>query len=424
MIRSYKYRLYPNKEQRTKLSQFFGCSRKMYNLLLDWWKCAYEDYKTNNIPMPTLPQPTFFKQKDEFYYLKDCDSVALASARINLKRALDNFFDSKKGKRKGKKVNFPKFKKKGKCRDLYATFNNNNCIRISDNGITLPKIGSVAINLHRFYDGKIKSVCVSMTRSGHYYVSITCEVEEKETYYNNIFHLGNLKVVGLDMSMSQFAVSSNPDDNTKTKYVRRFRKNQKRLSRLNRKLSRKQCIDKKPSNNRVKARLRYARLAERISNQRKDFCIKQALYYASNYDVIVLEDLNMQEMSRSLHLGKSVNDLGFGIFKGWLSHECKKHDSVVMYIDKWFASSKTCNECGSINALLKLSEREWVCPNCGSIIDRDFNAALNLRDCFYKIYNTAGTAEIYACGDTPSTLRETLMQGMSLNQETPSFRWG
>ena len=422
MKKSYKYRIYPNKEQREKISQFFGCSRKMYNLLLDWWISAYKEYKTNGTPIGSLPQPTFYKKQEEYSYLKDCDAVALATARINLNRALDNYLKSKKGKRKGKKVQFPTFKKKGKCRDSYGTFNNSDCIKVTDGHISLPKLGMVKIVLHRPYEGTIKSVHVSCTKSMHYYVSLTCEASDEATV-NNVSHINNLNVVGLDMSISQFVVSSNKDDNTKTKYVRLFRKNEKRLARLGRNLSKKKFIDKRPSNNRLKAQLRYAKLSEHISNQRKDYCIKEAVYYATHYDVIVLEDLDMQSMSRSLHLGKSVNDLGFGMFKSWLSHECKKHDSIIMFADKYFASSKTCFECGVKNDLLKLSDREWVCPHCGAIIDRDYNAALNLRDYFYKvIHNTVGTTEIKACGETTSTLRETLMQVVSMKQEAPSFR--
>lgn len=423
MKKSYKYRIYPNKEQQEKISQFFGCSRKMYNLLLNWWISAYKEYKTNGTAIGVLPQPTFYKKQEEYSYLKDCDAVALATARINLNRALDNYFKSKKGKRKGKKVQFPKFKKKGKCRDSYGTFNNTNNIKVIDGHISLPKLGRVKIVLHRPYEGTIKSVHVSCTKSKHYYVSLTCEASD-EAAVNNVSHINNLNVVGLDMSLSQFVVSSNKDDNTKTKYVRLFRKNEKRLARLCRNLSKKKFIDNKPSNNRLKARLRYAKLSEHISNQRKDYCIKEAVYYATHYDVIVLEDLDMQSMSKSLHLGKSVNDLGFGMFKSWLSHECKKHDSIVMFADKYFASSKTCFECGVKNDLLKLSDREWVCPHCGAIIDRDYNAALNLRDYFYRvIHNTVGTTEIKACGETSSTLREALMQVVSMKQEAPSFRW-
>ena len=238
MKKSYKYRIYPNKEQQEKISQFFGSSRKMYNLLLDWWISAYKEYKTNGTPISALPQPTFYKKQEEYSYFKDCDAVALATARINLNRALDNYFKSKKGKRKGKKVQFPKFKKKGKCRDSYGTFNNYDCIKVTDGHISLPKLGRVKIVLHRPYEGTIKSVHVSCTKSNHYYVSLTCEASDEATV-NNVSHINNLNVVGLDMSLSQFVVSSNRDDNTKTKYVRLFRKNEKRLARLCRNLSKK-----------------------------------------------------------------------------------------------------------------------------------------------------------------------------------------
>ena len=122
-------------------------------------------------------------------------------------------------------------------------------------------------------------------------------------------------------------------------------------------------------------------------------------------------------------------DLGFGMFRNMLSYKCADRDSIVMYIDKWYASSKICHECGAKNEPLQLSDVEWVCPNCGAIISRDLNASLNIRDYFYKVvseeqYCTAGTAGTYASGDTTSTLRETLMQAVSLNEETPSFRWG
>ena len=147
-------------------------------------------------------------------------------------------------------------------------------------------------------------------------------------------------------------------------------------------------------------------------------------YFARKYDVVVIEDLNMQNMARSLRLGKSVMDLGWGMFKTWLGIECEKYDTYLMKADKWFASSKTCHKCGAKNTLLELSDREWVCPNCGCVIDRDRNAAINLRDYFLKQYNTAGTAEINACGDNASTLRETLVQVLSSKQEAPHFREG
>jgi len=170
-------------------------------------------------------------------------------------------------------------------------------------------------------------------------------------------------------------------------------------------------------------------MSRHVANKRKDYAHKMSRYYADNYDVIVLEDIDMQDMSRTLHLGKSVHDLGFGMFRDFLSYKCEETDLVVIYAEKWFASSKTCHECGSKNELLRLSDREWVRPECGSMIDRDLNAALNLRDYFRQLIggidkNTVGTTEIYASGEVTSTLRETLTQVISMNEEAPSFRWG
>ena len=184
---------------------------------------------------------------------------------------------------------------------------------------------------------------------------------------------------------------------------------------MQRKLSRKT----KGSNNRTKSKRQVAVLHEKIANQRKDFIIKTALYFARKYDVIVLEDINLQNMSRTLHLGKSVNDLGFGEFRSILEQKCKEYDTTIIYADKWYPSSKTCSSCGTINKSLKLSDREWACTECGTYHNRDFNAALNLEYYFTNQHNTVGTTEIHACGDNASTLREIVMQVMSMNQEAP-----
>lgn len=124
-------------------------------------------------------------------------------------------------------------------------------------------------------------------------------------------------------------------------------------------------------------------------------------------------------MSRTLHLGKSVTDLGFGEFRTILEQKCKEYDTTIIYADKWYPSSKTCSSCGTINKSLKLSDREWICTECGTYHNRDFNAALNLEYYFTNQYNTVGTTEINACGDNASTLRAIVMQVMSLNQEAP-----
>lgn len=418
--KAYKYRIYPDAEQKQKMMQFFGCVRVVYNMCLDNYCQKYEEWKKNGTDIGKTPLVTEFKK--EKFFLKDCDNAALAYARSNFEKALSDFFKSKKGERKGKRVGFPKHKKRGKSKFTYKTCDAHGGIRFDDSfqHIKLPKMGWVECVYHRKHKGIIKSVNITMAKSGKFYISVMTEVDMIRPELNRKNSLSNLSVVGLDMSLPKFCISSSEEDNTITKYNHEYRIEERRLARLNRRLSKKT----KGSKNKDKTRKRLAVLHEKIASRRKDFVIKSALYFARKYDVVVIEDLNMQNMSRSLHLGKSVMDLGWGMFTTWLAHECEKYDTFLMKADKWFASSKTCNECGSKNEFLKLSDREWVCPSCGCLIDRDLNAARNLRDRFITKYNTAGTAEINACGDNTSTLRETLAQALSLKQEAPHLREG
>ena len=415
MYKAYKYRIYPNKEQQTKMNQFFGCCRFVYNKCIEWYSDAYKSWKENGTDIGKTPLLTEFKKDNEF--LKECDNAALAYSRSNFERAIKDFIKSKNGKRNGKRLGFPQFKSKHKSKMTYKTCDAHGGIRfVDDSHIKLPKMGLVKCVKHRDFDGAIKAVTVEMKPSGKYYISLMVECpNETLLKINKKNNYNNLNVVGLDMSLSDFVVSSHTEDNTIIKYIRNYRKNEKHLSKLQRKLSKKT----KGSNNRMKSKQEVAILHEKIANQRKDFITKTALYFSRKYDVIVLEDINLQNMSRTLHLGKSVNDLGFGEFRTILEQKCKEYDTTIIYADKWYPSSKTCSSCGSINKNLKLSNREWVCTECGTYHDRDFNAAFNLEQYFTNQYNTAGTAEINACGDNASTLREIVMQVMSLNQEAP-----
>lgn len=182
MIRSYKYRIYPNDSQEQQLSQTFGCVRKLYNLCLDWWTEAYNKWKAEGIPFGKTPDYGVFAAMEEYFYLNDCDKVALQQARRHFDKAIQDYLKSKKGNRKGKRLGFPQHKKRGKCRDSYTTYNNSNCIRIEEGKrITLPKLGRVEIVYHRPFKGRIKSVCVSRSASGKHFVSITVETPEPET---------------------------------------------------------------------------------------------------------------------------------------------------------------------------------------------------------------------------------------------------
>ena len=150
---------------------------------------------------------------------------------------------------------------------------------------------------------------------------------------------------------------------------------------------------KRPSKNREKARIRLAKLSRHVANQRKDFCHQESRKLVNQYDVIVLEDINMQTMARLLKLGKSTNDLGFGMFRDFLEYKSIETDTLVIRTPKFYASSQLCSECGYQNKGLKLSDREWICPQCGTHHDRDHNAGKNEKNYFYNALNTAGTAE-------------------------------
>ena len=430
-IKTYKYRIYPNKEQAEKMARFFGCARKVYNLCLAWWKEAYAKWKADGTPMGKMPSYSYYKALEEYAFLKECDSVALCTAKMHFQDAISAFMKSKKGQRKGKRVGFPQFKKKGVCKDTYTTYNNGNAVKLSADGkhIRLPKLGDVKIVLHRTFVGTIKSVNVSRSKAGTYHVSLTVETfESKKPLISNIHHAADPKVVGLDMSMKDFIVSSDPSDVTKPKYVGLYRKNEMKLKRLQNQASRKKFVGtgefrmndkgkeveiRKPSKNREKAIRRIAKFSERLANQRREFLIQTAIHYVRQYDVVVIEDLDMQQMSKNLKLGKSVGDLAFGEFRQWLEHEATKYDCYVHKVDKWYPSSKLCSGCGHKNEELKLSDREWTCPECGTHHDRDFNAAVNLMNEFIERYNTAGTAGIQACGAGASTLRSFVARALS-----------
>ena len=422
MRRAYKFRLLPNKEQSSAIDSNIGCSRLVYNLLLG-------DYKEqlDNKEKPKLKEVTFFKNQEDYSFLKEVDSLALANAKQNLERSFTNFYNSRKGLRKGRRIGFPKFHSKHKNKWRYTTNNLRNNIRIGENRIKLPKIGYVKFIQHREISGRITSCTIEKTRDNNYYISILVDIPDnfkrkEDLSKKSVNELKKeLKVVGIDMSLSEFSIDSS---NTKTKYTRLYRKNEKKRSKLQRRLSR----TKQGSSGREKARIKLAKLDRHIANSRLDYCHKLSRYYAKNYDIIVLEDINLQGLSKGgYHLGKSIYDMGFGMFRNFLSYKCKEEDSLIMYVPKYYPSSKKCHICGTINRLLKLSDRGWVCSKCGNILDRDKNASFNLKYYFYDVLenikiDTVGTTGINASGEDTSTLRFTLMHVASL-EEAPSFRW-
>ena len=354
--KAYKFRIYPDARQKTMFTKTFGCVRFVYNkMLLDKIK-HYE--KTKEMLKNTPAQ-----YKEEFEWLKEVDSLALANAQMNLETAYKNFFTNPKS-------GYPKFKSKKTHRFSYTTNYVNGNISICNGRLRLPKVGFVKVRQHRKVpdDYVLKSVTVSQTPSGKYFASILFE------YENQVQKTEPQTFVGLDFSMHELYVAS---DGTSANYPRFYRQSLKRLKREQRRLSKMQ----KGSNNRNKQRIMVARLHEKIANQRKDFLHKQSRQIANAYDCVCIEDLNMKAMSQTLNFGKSVMDNGWGMFTSFLKYKLEEQGKKLVKVNKFFASSQTCSCCGYVNKETKnLAVRAWDCPECGTHHDRDVNAAVNIRN--------------------------------------------
>ncbi|MDY2739077.1 MAG: RNA-guided endonuclease TnpB family protein [Acidaminococcus sp.] len=260
-------------------------------------------------------------------------------------------------------------------RASYSTNNQKGSVRIEDNKVKLPRIGWVKLCLHRplMENSTIKTVTVSRTPSGKYYISILVE------YENQILPIIPEKFLGLDFAMHGLYVASDEDD---ADYPQFLRKAEKRLARAQRRLSRRQ----KESRNREKQRIRVAKLHEKIANERRDFLHKKARYLADRYDAIGIEDISLKAMAKrkkdgKFSFGKSVADNGWNLFTNMLAYKLAWQGKQLIKIDKWYPSSQSCHVCGYQNNETKdLSVREWTCPKCNSHHNRDKNAAINIRE--------------------------------------------
>lgn len=358
MLRGYRFRIYPNKQQENFIDQNIGACRFIYNKMLADKVDYYEKEKKS---LQTTPA----QYKDEFEWLKQMDAYALCNEQMNLQTAFNNFFRSPK-------VGFPKFKSKKRDRASYTTSNVNGVIKIIDNKhIKLPKIKSLRIKLHRQLpeNSKIKSATIEIKPSGKYYISLCIEYESQilDTKLNKN------KSIGLDYSSHDFYVDS---EGNRANYPQYYRNNQKKLARVQRRLSRK----KQSSNNYNKQRIKVARVHEKIANSRNDFLHKTSANLANNYDYVCIEDINMQSISRCLKLGKSTYDNGFGIFRNYLQYKLEERGKKLLKIGRFEPSTITCSECGAYHKDIvnSLSVREWICPDCGTHHDRDVNAAKNI----------------------------------------------
>lgn len=366
-LKTYQFRLYPTEEQEIFFAKSFGCVRKVYNLMLDDRMKAYEETKKDPSKKMTFPTPT--KYKEEFPFLKEVDSLALANAQLNLDKAYKNFF-------RDPSFGFPRFKSKKNPVQSYTTNNQNGTVALIDyKFIKVRKLKSlIRIKLHRQPKGMIKSATLSRHSSGKYYISLLCKEEVRELPKSN-------SAVGIDLGITDFAILSEGQKIDNNKFASKM---EKKLKCEQRKLSRRALIAKKnginlfEAENYQKQKRKVAKLHEKVMNQRTDFLNKLSTEIIKNHDIICIESLNIKGMLNDHKIAKSISDVSWSSFVNKLQYKADWYGRELIKVDQWFPSSQICSGCGHKDGKKSLDIREWTCPVCYAHHDRDINASLNI----------------------------------------------
>ena len=364
MKKGLEIRLYPSKEQRILIDRIFGCSRFVYNRVLALKKELWEDYKLSF-------NPNLKSFKEEWKFLTKVPSQALANSYMDCMTAYNNWFNSLKGKSKAKQA-FPKFHKKGQ-KDSFRIASTKTSkgydIRIKDyEHIKVPKLGLIRFRNYNNIDWSkvhIFNITIKKTPTGKYFGSLCVELPEKE------YIEPKYESCGFDLGLKDFCIFDSGEVIENPRY---FRVSQTKLAKEQRKLS--HCT--KGSNNYKKQKLKVTLVHEKIKNQRKDFQHKWSRRIVNENQIIVSEDLNVSGMLKNHKLAKSIVDASFSSFCNMIDYKAKELGRTYLKISTFYPSSKLCHYCGYKNTTLTLADREWECPNCHKLLDRDNNAAINI----------------------------------------------
>lgn len=372
VLKGFEVRLYPTKEQRELIDKTIGCYRFIFNQTLAESNKSYEE--TQHFTRTKDRTLRLVSLKKEFPWLKEVDSAALQQSVRDFNRAMDNHF------KKPNHYGFPKFKTKRFSKQSYRTpYNSGNAEMISETRLKVPKVGKIStkrIVLPNEYS--LKSVTITKTKSGKYYAKLCLETEVKELSKTG-------KVAGFDLGLTDMLISSDGVKVSPPKYAResssKLAKAQRKLSKMRTKLK-ESGLNPYECKNYQKQLKRVAKIYEHIANQRKDFNHKLSLDLVREYDILGFEDLNVKGMMRNHHLAYSIQDIGWSQLLDFIQYKCAWYGKQFYQVPRFFASSKTCSECGCYHKDIvnSLAIREWTCPDCGTHHDRDINAAKNIRD--------------------------------------------
>ncbi len=363
IYKSYKYRLYPTNDQKVLLEKHFGATRFVFNWALESKIKFYKETGKGISKFSLNKELTSFKKQEEYNWLYEVNAQSLQESITNLDSAYTNFFR--------KQSKFPKFKSKNNNHQSFSCPQNNK-VNFDKSLLFIPKFKEgIKIKIDRTFIGKIKTVTISRTPTNKYFASILVETPENLPVKPE---LNIEKAVGLDLGLKSFITLSDGQKFDNPKFIK---KSTKKLIRQFRKFSHK----KRGSNNKSKQRIKLARLYEKITNQRNDFLQKLStkLIKESQFETFCIENLNISGMVKNHSLAKAISDSGWATFIKFLTYKSNWYGKNIIQIGRFEPSSKVCNECGTINQKLTLSDRTWTCP-CGAILDRDINAAKNIKD--------------------------------------------